>query len=73
LEGLKNNIVIAAIEYVQREIRTITDVLYDTDDDLTEDELMQLEAAYDYLTESLDALKNASEVIGGMERLKEHK
>ena len=70
---MKNNIVIAAIEYVQREIRTITDVLYDTDDDLTEDELMQLEAAYDYLTESLDALKNASEVIGGMERLKEHK
>ena len=69
---MKTNIVIAAIEYIQREIRTITNVLYDTDD-LTEDELMQLEAAYDYLTESLDALKNASEVIGGMERWKEQK
>jgi outer membrane protein TolC len=69
---LRTNIVIAAIEYIQREIRTITDVLCDTED-LTEDELMQLEAVYDYLTESLDALKNASEVIGGMERLKEQK
>lgn len=69
---MKTNIAIAAIEYIQREIRSITDVLYDTDD-LTEDELMQLEAAYDYMTESLDALKNASEVIGGMERWKEQK
>ena len=69
---MRTNIVIAAIEYIQREIRTITDVLCDTED-LTEDELMQLEAVYDYLTESLDALKNASEVIGGMERLKEQK
>lgn len=64
---MKTNIVIAAIEHIRREIRTITNVLYDTDD-LTEDELMQLEAAYDYLTESRNALKNASEVIDGMER-----
>lgn len=69
---MKTNIVIAAIEYIQREIRAITDVLYDTDD-LTEDELMQLEAVYDYMTESLDALKSAKEVIDGMNRLKEQK
>lgn len=67
---MKTNIVIAAIEHIRREIRTITNVLYDTDD-LTEDELMQLEAAYDYMTESLDALKGAQEVIDSMSRLKE--
>ena len=67
---MKTNIVIAAIEHTRREIRTITNVLYDTDD-LTEDELMQLEAAYDYMTESLDALKGAQEVIDSMSRLKE--
>ena len=69
---MKTNIVIAAIEYIRREIRTITNVLYDTDD-LTEDELMQLEVVYDYMTESLDALKSAQEVIDSMSRWKEQK
>lgn len=64
---MKTNVVIAAIEHIQSEIRTMVDVVYDTEG-LTMDELMELENFRAYTLEAVNALYMAEEEIRRMDR-----
>ena len=67
---MKTNVVIAAIEHIQNEIRTMADVVYDTEG-LTMDELMELENFRAHTLEAVHALYMAEEEIRRMDRWKE--